>query len=121
MGYSLVTIQFFLVAIPIASGDLSIKLLAFLGKIPPTRRNQLGECRKVNLAVRLAVATLLGAVTRPVVSQELFLFAHRPIVLFTVQNTLPFVSKEEIVGRESTERRLNGLGREPSVQALLKL
>ena len=101
---SLVLGQFFLIASPVARGDLPIKVLVLIRQYLPTLANELAERGKVNFAVRLAMATFLGPVPGPLLVQQFFLLGVGPVGVFVVQKAVAFVSEKEVVRTECAER-----------------
>lgn len=100
----LVLVKLLLVAFPIFGRDAPVKLLALMRYLLPLRGNDPRELGERNLAVRLAMATFLGAIAGPVRGQKLRALRICDFQVTPMQQSLALVVKEEVVGRQGAER-----------------
>lgn len=103
-------VHFLAIAVEILGGHFLVKGLLFGCQTLPSLRDHTGEIGKGNLAMGLAVATLLGAVAEPMTVQQLLLLGLRILsfVSFSVQDALALVAKEKVVGTQGLDGLVDG-------------
>ena len=94
----LILVRLALESFKVSRGNLTIIVLVVFGEFLPFLGNEFGQGCKVNLAMRLAMAALLGAILSPVFFQKTLSLFLGPIWFTPIQQPIAFIPKEKVVG-----------------------